>query len=141
MESRRERHLAGEIVYHEPNRRLALAMRLLIDRGRDCPFFKVGRHLREEIRRYQFSFSGKAACAEGTAHGKAVDGIHIKSGESWIVAEKVERLLKTLVFVLVSFDHTGDLAAGAVLRKCFRKTSGFLAMIFSIQQTRNHGHF
>ena len=62
MDSRWERRLAGEVVYHEPNRHLALAMWLLVDRGRDCPFFKVGRHLREEIRRYQFSFSGKAAC-------------------------------------------------------------------------------
>src|ERR1700693_2948109 len=141
MDSRWERHLAGEMVYHEPNRHLALAMWLLIDRGRDCAFFKVGRHLREEIRRYQLSFSGKAACAEGTAHGKAVDGIHIKSSKSWIVAEKIKRLLKTLVFILVSFDHAGDLATGAVLRKRFRKAIGFLAMIFGTQHTRYHGHF
>src|ERR1700682_3903589 len=141
MDSRWERRLAGEIVYHKPNRHLALAMWLLIDRGRDCPFFKVGRHLREEIRCYQFSFSGKAARAEGAAYGKAVDGIHIKSSESWIVAEKIERLLKTFVFILVSFDHTGDLAAGAVLRKRFRKAIRFLAMIFSTQHTRYHGHF
>ena len=115
-------------------------MWLLVNRGRDCPFSKVGRHFSEEIGRYQFSFSGKATCAEGAAHRKAVDGIHVESSKSWIVAEKIKSLLKTLVFVLMSFDDTGDLATGAVPRKCFRKPIGFLAMIFSIQHTRNHGH-
>src|SRR5258708_38651761 len=140
MDSRWERYRAREVVDHESNRHLALAMGLLINGGRDCPFFKMGRHLREEIRRYQLDFSGKAACAEGTANGKTVHCIHVESSKRWIIAEKIKRLLKTLLLVLVSLDDTGDLATRAVPRKRFRKPIGFFAMVFRIQHTGNHRH-
>lgn len=130
MDGGGERYLAGEVVGHEPNRHLALAMWLLIDGGRDRAFLKIGRHLREKVCRYQLCFSGEAARAEGAAHGKTIHGVHVESGKSWNLAQKIKRLLETLVFVLVSFNHTGDLASCAVPWKGFGKPRRFLAMIF-----------
>src|SRR5208282_2137188 len=82
----------------------------------------------------------QTAGAEGAAHRKTVDGIHVKSSKSWNTTEKIKSLLETLVFVLVSFDNTGDLATGAVPQKRFRETIGLLAMIYGLQHTRNYGH-
>src|SRR5579863_69490 len=136
-----KRYLASEMVRHQTNRHLALTMRLLVDRSCDRPFFEIRRHLGEEIRRYQLCLSREASRAQRTANGEAVDGVHIKSGESWNPAQKIKRLLETFVFVFVPFDNAGDLPSGAVPRKCFREPGGFLAMILGTQHASNDGHF
>src|SRR5580692_919456 len=141
MDGRREGYFAGEVVGHEPNRQLTLAMRLLVDRGRDRPLFKVRRHLRKEIRRDQLNFSREAACSESAAHRKTVHGIYVESSQGWNTAQKIKRLLETLVFVLVSFNYRGNRTARAVPWEGFREAIGFFAMILSRQHTRNHGHF
>src|SRR5271165_980638 len=141
MDSRRKRGFTGQVIGHEPDSHLTLTVRLLINRGSDSALFEIGRHLSEEIRCYQFCFSRKAASAEGPAHWKAVDCIDVNSGEARNAAQKIKCLLKTLVFVLMSFDHADNLAPGTVSRKCVGKPRGFSPVILGAQHARNHSHF
>ena len=67
------------------------------------------------------------------AHRQTVHRVDVESGKLRRLAKQLECLLKTLVFVLVSFDYSEDLSPGAMLGERFRKTSRFLAMIFRVQ--------
>ena len=77
-------------------------MRLLVNGSGDGPFLKVGRHLSEKICSYEFGSSGKATSAESAAHGKAIDRIHVDSGERGNLTEQIESFPKTLVLIFMA---------------------------------------
>ena len=127
MDGRRERYFAGQIVCHQPNRQLALTMRLLINGSGHGSFLKVRRHFREKIRRNQLGSSGNTPRAQSPAHGKAIDGVHIESGKIRNLTQQIESLLKTFVFVFVPLDNANDLASGTVAGETRRKSPRFSA--------------
>jgi hypothetical protein len=132
-------YLARKIVGQDPDRYLALPMRLLINGRRDGSLLEIGRHLGEEVGGDQFYLSSEAPGSEGVAHRKAVDGIYVQSGKSWNTTEEIKCLLEALILVFVPFNNAYDLAARAMLRKPFGKAVGLLAMILGREHARDDG--
>ena len=79
MGCRRQMDFVGEVIGEETDGDLALAVRVLVNRGGDDAFLKVRSHLGEKVCRDELYFSFEAARTECAANGKAINGIHIKS--------------------------------------------------------------
>src|SRR5580765_7106747 len=135
MDGGRNVAFAGEVVGHQTYRDLSLPVWLLIDGSSDGPLLKIRRHLGEKIGRNEFYFSGEAPRAKRSANRQAIDGVYINSGEIWNFAKQIGRLVKTFVFVLVTFDDADHFPVQAVTRKRFGKAVGLLAMVFGGEHT------
>src|ERR1700730_4462640 len=115
-------------------------MRLLINGRGDGSLLEIGGHLRKQVRGDQFYLSSQAPGSEGAAYGKAVDSIHVESGEGWNATEEVKCLLETLLLVFVSFNNAYDLPPRAMLREPFGKRVSLLAMVFGREHARDNGN-
>ena len=140
MDGRWKGNLVSKVIRHEPDRQLALAVGLLIDRGGDDAFVKIRSHLREKIGGNQFHFSSQAMGSQGAAHRKTVHGIHVESSQVGGLVEQLERLLKTLILVFVPFNDRYYRSSRAMPWKGLGEAIRLPAMIFRTQHARNEGH-
>ncbi len=58
--SRRDGVPGQEMIYRQPNSGLSLHIRPLVNGGKNRPFFKIGHHLFEEVRRDEADFARQA---------------------------------------------------------------------------------
>jgi hypothetical protein len=82
VESCRHWAVANQVVHNQPNRRLALKIRPLIDRGNDSAILEIRHHFTKGIGCDEFYLPGPTGAAQDAAYWKAIDGVYRDAGET-----------------------------------------------------------
>jgi hypothetical protein len=70
------------VIPNQPNCRLALKIRPLIDRGNDSAVLEIWHHFTKWIGCDEFYLPGPTGAAQGAACGKAIDGVYMNASET-----------------------------------------------------------
>src|SRR3989442_2104922 len=113
-------YFVGEVVRHNTDGNLALAVWLLVNRRCNGTLLEVGRHFREQVRGYQLYFSSHAPRPKRMAHRQTIHRVYVDPRKARDTAQEVESFLETFIFIFVPFNDAHDLSASAVPRERFR---------------------
>ena len=75
-------YFVGEVVRHNPDGNLALAVWLLVNRRCDGALLEVGRHFREQVRGYQFYSSRDAPRPKRMANRQTIHRVYVDPGKA-----------------------------------------------------------
>src|SRR5215470_12984436 len=116
---------------------LSLHVGLLMNRGGNCASLKIGNHLPEKVGRYQSNFVRVLRCGERATDRKTVHRVDIDSGKLLFIPEQSRSFAKTLVGMLVAFDHCDNLCVLTLLSETRDESFRLLAMIDGLKHSSN----
>src|SRR5690242_4871814 len=123
------------------NRQLSLNIRLLVDGSGDGSGLNSRKHFTKQVGGNHPHPAYPIFLRKCPAHGQAIDGVHINSGEIRYSLEQSPRFAKAFAWMLVSFDDVDYCPAHRELAKAGAESFCLLTVIDRLQHAGDDRDF